>query len=725
MCGSAAGRTVAHMSTTTTSAPALGRLGAWAADHRRLIVVVWGALVLGLGALTPFADKALSGAGWEAPGSESGDARRAIESHFPGQGTYALSVVVAEKGAGTGDGPMRPVLADVEDVLRSDKAVSGVLPPEQGVTVSRDGRTAIVTGLAGARPSEMVDAATRLKDRLARLSSSGVTVRLTGPAAMWSDFNHANKAAMMKSEALSWPLTLSLLVLAFGTLMAAGLPLLLTMAGLLGAGGLLFIAGQLFDVSIWAMNFAMMFAIALGIDYALFLVVRFRGALAAGLSPRDATVHTMSTAGKAVLASGLTVIAALLAVMLVPVPTFQSVPLGIVLAVLSVLAATLTLLPAALSAFGHRINGGRIRLRSASDHRNERFAAWGRRLWARPLPYGAAAVLILVLLAAPALGLRTGMPTITVVPHDADSREGHALVQRAFGVGAPSRLQVVVDERDLAQATAALERNPGIASVTPAQRADGRALLAAVPTAGEGSPELRSTIDAVRTELPASALVGGPAAENRDLEEALVSRLPLVVGVIMGLGFLLLTVLLRAPLAAAAAVALNLLATAGAFGVARLVFQNGALESVLNFESQGFVDAWAPIFFFALVFALAMDYTVFLLATIKEAYSRTGDAREALVEGLAGTGRVINAAAAVMVVVFMTFALAGPLPPKEMGFILAVAVLLDATLVRLLLQPVVLRLLGARAWWMPAWLDRRLPQGGLSHQMPVPDRANA
>ena len=725
MCGSAAGRTVAHMSTTTTSAPALGRLGAWAADHRRLIVVVWGALVLGLGALTPFADKALSGAGWEAPGSESGDARRAIESHFPGQGTYALSVVVAEKGAGHRPWSMRPVLADVEDVLRSDKAVSGVLPPEQGVTVSRDGRTAIVTGLAGAAPSEMVDAATRLKDRLARLSSSGVTVRLTGPAAMWSDFNHANKAAMMKSEALSWPLTLSLLVLAFGTLIAAGLPLLLTMAGLLGAGGLLFVAGQLFDVSIWAMNFAMMFAIALGIDYALFLVVRFRGALAAGLSPRDATVHTMSTAGKAVLASGLTVIAALLAVMLVPVPTFQSVPLGIVLAVLSVLAATLTLLPAALSAFGHRINGGRIRLRSASDHRNERFAAWGRRLWARPLPYGAAAVLILVLLAAPALGLRTGMPTITVVPHDAASREGHALVQRAFGVGAPSRLQVVVDERDLAQATAALERNPGIASVTPAQRADGRALLAAVPTAGEGSPELRSTIDAVRTELPASALVGGPAAENRDLEEALVSRLPLVVGVIMGLGFLLLTVLLRAPLAAAAAVALNLLATAAAFGVARLVFQNGALESVLNFESQGFVDAWAPIFFFALVFALAMDYTVFLLATIKETYGRTGDAREALVEGLAGTGRVINAAAAVMVVVFMTFALAGPLPPKEMGFILAVAVLLDATLVRLLLQPVVLRLLGARAWWMPAWLDRRLPHVGLSHQMPVPDRANA
>jgi len=529
--------------------------------------------------------------------------------------------------------------------------------------------------------------------------------------------------AWLKSEALSWPLTLALLVVAFGTLVAAGLPLLLTMAGLTGAGGLLFVAGQLLDVSIWAMNFAMMFAIALGIDYALFLVVRFRRALATGMSPRDATVHTMATAGNAVLASGLTVIAALLAVMLVPVPTFRSVPLGIVLAVLSVLAATLTLLPAALSAVGHRINGGRLRLRGAAGHRDERFAAWGRRLWARPLPYGAAAVLVLVLLAAPALGLRTGMPTISVVPRDADAREGHALVARAFGPGAPSRLQVVVDARDLPRATAVLERNPGIAAVTPAQRAGGRALLIAVPKAGEGSRALRATIDAVRAGLPASALVGGPSAENRDLEHALVSRLPLVVGAIMGLGFLLLVVLLRAPLAAAAAVALNLLATAAAFGVARLVFQEGALEGVLHFESQGFVDAWAPIFFFALVFALAMDYTVFLLATIKEAHERTGDAREAVVEGLAGTGRVINAAAAVMVVVFMTFALAGPLPPKEMGFILAVAVLLDATLVRLLLQPVVLRLLGPRAWWMPAWLDRRLPEVQLSHELPQPARA--
>ena len=410
MCGEAVDRSLARMTTSTTS---LGRLGAWAADHRRLVVVIWAAALLVLGALAPFADRALSGAGWEAPASESGEARRAIESHFPGQGTYALSVVVAGERAGIEDRPMRAAVANVRSVLLSDRAVSGVKAPEPGVTVSRDGRTAIVTGLAGAPPSEMVDAAGRVKDRLARLSGRGVTVRLTGAAAMWSDFNHANKAAMMRSEALSWPLTLTLLVLAFGTLTAAGLPLVLTMAGLVSAGGLLFLSGQLFDVSIWAMNFAMMFAIALGIDYALFLVVRFRGALAAGLSSRDATVHTMATAGKAVLASGLTVIAALLAVMLVPVPTFRSVPLGIVLAVLSVLAATLTLLPAALSALGHRINGGRIRLRKRGRPSQRAVRRVG------PPPVGATAALRRRRVSDPGASRRAGAGT---ADRDADNR---------------------------------------------------------------------------------------------------------------------------------------------------------------------------------------------------------------------------------------------------------------------------------------------------------------
>ena len=713
-----------HDGAVTATRSRLGRLGGWAADHSRTIALAWCGVVLVLGALAPVADRALSGAGWEALDSESVAARQALEAHFPGRGSYALSVVVAGSRAGIDAPAMRATLARVEAVLRSDAAVAGVLAPRAGSAISRDRSTAVVVGLAGATPDEMVEAAGRLKTRLARLSAPGLAVRLTGPAAMWSDFNAANKAAMLKSEMLSWPLTLALLLFAFGTLVAAGLPLLLTMAGLLGAGGLLFVCGQFADVSIWAMNFAMMFAIALGIDYALFIVVRFRSALAAGLAPREATVITMATAGKAVLVSGLTVIAALLALTLVPVPAFRSVPVGIGLAVMLVLAATLTLLPAALSRLGDRINGGRVRMRGAIDHRSERFAAWGRRLWARPLPYGAAAAAILLLLALPAIGLRTGMPTAAALPGDAGSREGQMLLEGAFGEGAASALQIDVAEREASAARSALERDRGVAVVAPAERSRGHVLLTAIPEVETGRDGLTATIDRIRGELPAGALLGGPAAETRDLERALVSRLPVVIGVALGLGFLLLVALLRAPLAAAAAVAMSVLATAAAFGVARLVFQEGALDGLLGWESQGFVDAWAPIFFFALIFALAMDYTVFLLATVKAVHDRTGDVRHALVEGLSATGRVINAAAGVMVVVFMTFALSGPIAPREMGVILAAAVLLDATLIRLLLQPVVLRLLGARAWWMPAWLDRLVPNAGPSHGQPAGEPAS-
>jgi RND superfamily putative drug exporter len=692
------------MTTATATAPdhdvapgGLGRLGGWAADHRRRVAIVWAAVVLGLGAFAPFADRALSGAGWEALGSDSVAARHALDAHFGGRDAYALSAVVAGDETGA-------ALERVQALLRGDRAVAGVAAPQ----VSRDGSTAVVVGLSGGNPREMVEAAGRLKGPLARLSEPDMTVRLTGPAAMWSDFNETNKAAMLRSEMLSWPLTMALLLLAFGTLWAAGLPLLLTIGGLMGAGGLLFVVGQFADVSIWAMNFAMMFAIALGIDYALFVVVRFRAELAAGRAPREAAVVTMATAGRAVLVSGLTVIAALLALTLIPVPAFRTVPVGIALSVVMVLAATLTLLPAVLARLGHRINGGRLRVRGAVEHRSERFGAWANRLWARPFPYAAAAVAILLLLAAPALGLRVGMPTATALPAGADAREGQAQLERGFGPGSAGALQVVVPERDATTARAVLKGDPAIAGVGATERAQDHVLLTAIPRAGTEA----AAIDRLRQTLPRGAHVGGAAAETRDLEHALTERLPIVVGVALVLGFLLLVALLRAPIIAAAAVAMSLLATVAAFGVARLIFQEGVLDGLLGWHAQGFVDAWAPIFFFALIFSLAIDYTVFLLSTVKAELDRTGDGRQALVHGLTATGRVINAAAGVMVVVFMTFALSGPIAPREMGVILAVAVLLDATLIRLLLQPVVLRLLGDRAWWMPRWLDRVVPDLG-------------
>jgi RND superfamily putative drug exporter len=534
---------------------------------------------------------------------------------------------------------------------------------------------------------------------------------------MWSDFNEANRSAMLKSEVISWPVTMIILVLAFGSLVAAGLPLMLTILGLVASAGSLYIGTQLLDISIWAMNFALMFALALGIDYALFIVMRFRGAFfGSKLSAEEAVAETMDTAGKAVLFSGLTVLISLTAVMLVPSPAFRSMALGIMLSVTFILAATLTLLPAVLARLGPRVDKGSLPWAHSGEHRSPRFAAWAERLWRRPVAYGAVAVVALLALAIPVLNLQTGMPSIKVVPEGDSSRIGYDQVQQAFGTGAPGALQVVAPDGAAQRATATVKADPGIARVLPSQPgAGGWSMVQAIPKGDPSGKPIGATVDRLRGDLPESALVGGAVAENHDLEAALSAKTPLVIGVVLALGFLLLLVALQAPLLAAAAVLTNLLATGAAFGVAQLIFQEGHLSGLLGFESQGFLDAWAPVFFFAMVFAISMDYTVFLLSSAKEHWDRTKDAKEAMVGGVAHSGRVVFAAAAVMVAVFFTFALSGPLPPKEMGVILGIAVLLDAALVRLLLVPVLLRLMGKWAWWLPKPLDRILPDVRFGH----------
>jgi RND superfamily putative drug exporter len=563
----------------------------------------------------------------------------------------------------------------------------------------------------------MVRAADELKGRLADAAAPGTAVSVTGASGMWSDFNEANKEAMLTSELISWPVTLAILVVAFGALVAAGLPLLLTILSLVASAGSLVIAAQAFDVSIWAMNFALMFALALGIDYALFIVVRFRAALSgSGLSRVEAAAVAMDTAGKAVLFSGITVLISLTAVMLVPSPAFRSMALGIMLSVVFVLAATLTLLPAVLARLGGRVDRFALPWVRAGEHRSTRFARWGERLWSKPLLYGLPALLVLLALAAPVLGLRTGMPSIAVVPPDDPSRVGYEQVAEGFGPGAPGRLQLLGPAAEMAGARKLAAADPGIAQAAPPLAgAGGLAMVEVVPAMDPSDPALGATVDRLRATLPPAVLVGGAAAENHDLEAALAEYTPIVIGVVLVLGFLLLLFAFQAPLAAAIGVLTSLLATGAAFGVARLVFQEGNLGGVLAFESQGFLDAWGPVFFFAMIFAISMDYTVFLLSSAKEHWDRSGDPREAIVGGLAHSGRVVLAAAAVMVAVFFTFALSGPLPPKEMGIILGVAVLLDALLVRLLLMPVALRLAGAAAWWRPRWLARALPEVRFGH----------
>ena len=365
----------------------IGRLGHYTATHFRVVVIGWAVIALGLGFLAPRVEKALSGAGWEATGSESVQARK-LSTELPGalglrpHGRRSLAGVLQRRSELRCHGRRRRA-ETARGLRRADRG-----GPRPGVSISPDGHTAIVQAGAAKNANGMVAAAENLKGPLASLGRDGTQVHLTGASGMWSDFNAANKSAMLRSEVISWPVTLAIMLIAFGSLVAAGLPLMLTLVGLIAAAGSLYLGAQVLPISIWAMNFALMFALALGIDYALFVVYRFRGAFfGSGLPPEEAVAQTMDTAGKAVVFSALTVLISLSAVMLVPSPAFRSVSLGIMLAVVFVLAATLTLLPAVLASWGREWTSspcvGALRRASLASLR-----CGGERLWRHPLRYG-------------------------------------------------------------------------------------------------------------------------------------------------------------------------------------------------------------------------------------------------------------------------------------------------------------------------------------------------
>ena len=695
----------------------IGRLGRYTATHFRLVLAVWVIVALALGFFAPRVEKALSGAGWETTGSQSVAARNLIDQNFHGLSSYALMIVIHSQSETAGDPAFQRTVANVERTLRANPAVSTVVPPTPAISISHDGHTAIVQAGAARSSNAMVKAADEAKGKLAALSGHGIQVSLTGAPGMWSDFNAANRSAMLRSEMISWPVTLAILLLAFGSLVAAGLPLMLTMVGLASAAGMLYLGTLIAPISIWAMNFALMFALALGIDYALFIVYRFRGAFfGSRLSPtgrhdrddghrgqggalqRRHRAH-LAERGDARPEPGVSL----------------DEPRNHARGRFSCSRPRSRCFPQCSRSSGPKVDRLALPWSHSGEHRSARFAAWGERLWRRPLAYGALALAILVGLAVPVTQLRTAMPSIKVVPSADSSRVGYEQVQAAFGPGATGPLQIVAPAAQSAAVASVVRADPGIAALLPLQTSNGHALATAIPKQDPSNPAVGGTIDRIRAELPAGALVGGAVAENHDLQAALSAATPLVIVVVLALGFLLLLIALQAPLIAAAGVLTSLLATGAAFGVAKWIFQDGALHTLLGFQPQGFLDAWGPVFFFAMIFAISMDYTVFLLSSAKEHWDRSHDPHEAMVGGVAHSGRVIFAAAAVMVAVFFTFALSGPLPPKEMGVILGVAVLLDATLVRLLLLPVLLRLMGRWAWYLPRWAHQVLPDVRFGH----------
>ncbi len=702
--------------------PWFARLARFSATHRRSVMLVWLVATLLAAPLALTLTGALSGAGWEAQGSTSVEVRDEIRTDFPQLGAEAAVVVVHQDSAITEDpDAVAGVVAGLDGAPGAASVVDPLAQPAEAGLISPDGRTAMIpVGLAAAEDADLPESAGELIDHVDGLDvPDGVTVAVTGEWPVWSDFNQTNEEALHKAELLSAVPTMILLLIAFGSAIAAGLPLMLALAGIaVGFASLHLIGGQM-PLSVWSMNFSMMIGLAVGIDYSLFIVSRYREEREDGFDAIDAIANTLSTAGKAVFLSAMAVVLSLAAVFVVPVMVFRSMALGMILSVVAVALASLTLLPAVLVALGDKVLVAKDH-EDPDRHAEGRWARWTGLALSHPGRTLTAGLALLLLIAAPAVGMRLGMPGARVVDEGRSSRDGYELLSDAFGPGAVGPLFVTVPATQAQDVVvlATADDNVVDARVVAEPAASGRTVVRITPATAVDDSATTDMVGRLRTsigEQVPEARVGGPAAQNYDLTEVLTGRAPLAIGLIMIVAFLMLLIVFRSVTIAISSILMNLLSVGAAFGFATLVFQHGIGAQLIGIEHQGFVDAWAPLFFFALLFGLSMDYQLFLLAAIRERYEATGDTTTAIREGIARTGRPITNAALIMIVVFIAFGVTGPIPPTELGVTLALAVLLDATIVRMMLVPSLMGLLGDRNWWIPKWLDRILPNIHFSH----------
>lgn len=698
------------------------RLAAAMARYHRAVIIVWLLVALGAAPLALSLTGALSGAGWDAKGSTAQEVRNELRADFPALGAEN-PIVVYRQATPIADDPsglmaLQAELADGPRVLSVADPLS--MPPEAGM-ISQDGLTALVPveqriGEEADRP----EAAGELGEYVDELQvADGAQAEVTGEWPVWSDFNHMNEKALHKAELLSGLPTLLMLFIAFGALYAAGIPLLLALAGIATGFASLHILSWITPISVWSMNFSMMIGLAVGIDYSLFIVSRYREERVEGKSPLSAIENTMSTSGKAVFLSALTIVLSLAAVFLVPVMVFQTMALGMILSVSAVALAALTLLPAVLIAMGDKVLVSRGK-KDPDIVAEGRWAKWTGHALRRPGTVLALGLLLLGALIVPSFGMQLGMPGARVVDEGNTSRDGYEIVVDSFGPGAAGPAFVTVDaaDADTVITVAMATDNVVDARIVTPPADTGRLVVRVIPGTPIDDLATSTMVEDLRGSLDVAvpnALVGGPAAQNHDLTAVLTDRAPYAIALILIVAFLLLLVVFRSVVIAAFSIVMNLLTVGAAFGFATLVFQHGYGAGLIGFEPQGFVDAWAPLFFFALLFGLSMDYQLFLLAAIKERYQATGDTHRAISEGIARTGRPITNAAIIMIIVFVAFGLTGPIPPTELGLTLAVAVLLDATIVRVMLVPATMALLGDKSWYAPKWLQKILPHVNFSH----------
>ncbi len=698
------------------------RLAASMARHRKVVIAVWLVVAFAAAPLALTLTGALSGAGWEAQGSTAQQVRDELRKDFPALGAENPVVVYHQSTAiATDPSGLQSLARELESAPRARSVANPLTLPVDAGLVSRDGRTAIVpVDLAVTSDASRPVAAGALGRYVGGLQlAPGSRAAVTGEWPVWSDFNKVNEEALHKAELVSGIPTMILLFFAFGSVIAALLPLLLAVAGIAVGFALLHLLGMATPLSVWSMNFSMMIGLAVGIDYSLFIVSRYREERIEGKDATAAIENTLSTAGKAVFLSALTVVLALAAVFLVPVMVFRSMALGMILSVVAVALASLTLLPALLVALGDKV----LITRGKTDPdivAESRWARWTGVALRRPGTVLAIGIVFLGALVLPAVGIHLGMPGARVVDQGHTSRDGYDLLVQSFGPGAAAPVFITVPATDAAKVVKIASAEPGVVDariVTPAA-ASGRTVLRVTGSTPVDDSRTAALVHHLRNRLAGEvpgARVGGPAAQNADLTSVLTGRAPLAIGLILILAFGLLLVVFRSLVIALTSILMNLVTVGAAFGFATIVFQHGIGTGLLGIEHQPFVDAWAPLFFFALLFGLSMDYQLFLLAAIRERYEATGDTHRAIKEGIARTGRPITNAALVMIVVFIAFGVTGPIPPTELGLTLAFAVLLDATVVRVMLVPATMALLGERNWYLPKWLARILPVVKFSH----------
>jgi RND superfamily putative drug exporter len=506
---------------------------------------------------------------------------------------------------------------------------------------------------------------------------------------------------------------LVILVFAFGSVVAAGLPLVIALTGLaVGSAGITLLAATM-DVSTAAPTVATMVGLGVGIDYALLLVTRHVEFLGEGVDKREAAGRALATAGRSVVFASATVLISLMGLRLGGLPVYATFGYATAIAVVAVLAAAITLVPALCGLAGRRLMPRKIRRGRPRSGRKPLTARWAATVARRPIAFALAALTFLLLLAAPTLGMRTWPQDGSSSSPDTSVRRAYDLIADEYGAGANGPFTIVVDTADadgraIADRVAAF---PGIADVTsPVTTPDGAiSVFAAEPAYGPADERTSALVDDLRDDLPAGVEVTGTTPLFADIAGMLSSRLWLVVGFVVAVSVLLLAMMFRSVVVPIKAALMNLLSIGASYGVLVAAFQWGWGGSLLGIDHDVSISSWIPILNFAILFGLSMDYEVFLLSRIREDWLRTGDAQGSVERGLAATGRVISSAAAIMVVVFLGFSTEADTVVKMLGFGMAVAILLDATVVRMVLVPATMTLLGKWNWWLPAWLDRLLP----------------